>query len=171
MEYSLLSSLLIFYLLVSSNMTNDLMGKQMKSYLKSNRLAQHIVAITMMLVLLTLIGKFNNIFDLLLFTLLGYTWFIFTTKLDIQWNIMVLIVLLIGFLYENNMIMKENKAINDEALTEKEINKIKNKHEKIKKYFVFTAFGITAVGTLLYGNKKTVQYGGGNFDIVRYLLY
>ena len=80
MEYSLLSSLLLFYLLVSNSLTNNLMGKQMKTYLRDNRLAQHVIAFVMMLVLMILIGKFDNIIDVLLCTSLGYMWFIFTTK-------------------------------------------------------------------------------------------
>lgn len=171
MEYSLLSSLLLFYLLVSNSLTNNLMGKQMKTYLRDNRLAQHVIAFVMMLVLMILIGKFDNITDVLLYTSLGYMWFIFTTKLDIQWNVMVLFILLMGFLYENKMIMREKKSEKDEALTEKEKNKIKNEHEKIKQYFIFSAIGVTVVGTLLYGNKKTVQYGGSKFSMIKYLLY
>lgn len=171
MDYSLLSSLLIFYLVVSNNLTNNLMGKQMKTYLRDNRLAQHMIAFIMMLVLMILIGKFDNITDATSYALIGYIWFIFTTKLDIQWNIMVLMILLFGFLYENNMIMKEKKYEKDQALTEKERNKIKNRHEKIKQYFIFSALGVTVIGTLLYGNKKTIQYGGGEFSMIKYLLY
>jgi hypothetical protein len=171
MEYSLLSSLLIFYLLISNGTTNDLMGKQMKTYLKTNRLAQHVVAFIMMFVLMILVGGFVDIKQASIHAIFAYVWFIFTTKLDIQWNVMVVAILLFGFLYENKMILKEKSSDDDEALTQHDKNKIKQKHVKIKHYTMFAAISVTVMGTLLYGNKKTIQYGGGEFSMVKYLLY
>jgi len=171
MEFSLLSSLLIFYLLIFNSSSSELMGKQMKTYIKDNRLAQHVIAFIMMFVLIILVGGFNNVEQAMLYSVLAYIWFIFTTKLDIQWNVMTMCILLFGFLHENKMILKEKSSDDDDTLTQNDKNKIKQKNTKIKKYTTIAAISVTAIGTLLYGNKKTFQYGGGEFSAVKYLLY
>jgi hypothetical protein len=125
----------------------------------------------MMFVLIILVGGFNNIEQAVIYSALAYIWFIFTTKLDIQWNVMTICILLFGFLYENKMILKEKSSDNDNMLTQNDKNKIKQKNNKIKKYTTIAAISVTAIGTLLYGNKKTIQYGGGDFSAIKYLLY
>jgi hypothetical protein len=171
MEFSLLSSLLIFYLLIFNSSSSELMGKQMKTYIKDNRLAQHVIAFIMMFVLIILVGGFNNVEQAVLYSILAYVWFIFTTKLDIQWNVMTVCILLFGFLHENKMILKEKSSDDDDTLTQNDKNKIKQKNIKIKKYTTIAAISVTVIGTLLYGNKKTLQYGGGEFSAIKYLLY
>ena len=168
---SLARVLLIFYVLVASNYTHNLMGKQLQNYLEENRIAQHIIAFIMMLVLIIIVGKVKDFKKALAYSLLGYLWFIFTTKMDIQWNLIIIISLLIIFMYENNMIDKEIQSKKDVNLNDEEIKNIKNNNNEIKTYVIIGVIIITLIGMYLYINKKEGQYGGGEFDIIKFLLY
>jgi hypothetical protein len=168
---SLSKALLIFYVIIASQYTGNLMGKQMKEFIQENRIAQHIIAFTMLLVLINLVGGVKNIGKTIIYSIIGYLWFIFTTKLDIHWNLIILCLLTIGYLYETNMFTHEYDIFyKDQVLTPEEKNKVVNKNKNIKTYIVGGLIIVTLIGSLLYEQKKGVQYGGG-FSIVKYLLY
>lgn len=168
---SLVKVILIFYILIGSNFTPNLIGKQLKTFLNENRIAQHVIAFIMLLVLIMLIGNVNNIISALAYTTLGYLFFIFTTKMDIQWNIIILLALLIFFFYDNLLVEKENITNNDVNLLLEEKIKVKNSNNKTKIYVSIGIFIITLIGVYLYLTKKEVQYGGGKFDLITFLLY
>lgn len=168
---SLAKVLLIFYVLIASNFTPNLMGKQLRTFLSENRIAQHVIAFIMMLVLIIIIGNVNDIKKALAYSLLGYLWFIFTTKLDIQWNLIIVSALLLIFIYENNMIDKENMAEKDINLTQQEKLVIKQNNDQIKSFTIIGVIVVTLIGMYLYLIKKEDQYGGGNFDLTKFLFY
>lgn len=167
---SLSKVLLIFYLLIATNFTNNLVSKQFKSFFEENRLAQHCIAITSLLVLITSVGGVVDTKKAIIYTILGYIWFLLTTKLDIHWNMIIVLILLAGYLFENNLDNKEKLMTDDKALTPEEKEKLINKDNKIKALIVGGAMIITLLGTFLYSNKKHVQYGGG-YDPITFLLY
>lgn len=167
---SLAKVLLIFYVLIASNFTEGLMSKQMKESLQSNRLMQHIIGFLAMIVLVTTVGGIVDNRLAILYSLIGYLWFIFTTKLDIHWNVIILALLFVGYLYENSLSSQEQDILEDENLTEDKVNNIIKNNTDYRLFIVLTVIIITMVGTAFYTNKKNEQYGGG-FDIVTYLLY
>ena len=167
---SLSKVLLVFYLLIISNFSDNLVSKQLKEYINNNRLVQHFIALLSLLVLITSVGGVVDNNKAVLYTVIGYTWFLFTTKLDIQWNIIILLILLYGYLYENSLENKRLKSLQDESLSEEDIKKIESKHNYHKSIIVLLALCITIFGTIFYSNKKQKQYGGG-FSLIKYLLY
>lgn len=167
---SLAKVLLMFYLIVGNSYTKDLYSGQMKEFIKSNRLAQHIIALITMLVLITTVGEVTDIKLSICYSLIAYSWFVLTTKLDIHWNIAIFALLVMGFMYDSKLVDKEVSVIDDEALNIKDIKKIKRKHKVMRRWIMLSTLGITVLGTLLYVNKKQVQYGGG-FDPATFLLY
>lgn len=168
---SLARVLLIFYVLIASNFTENLMGKQLKTFFSENRIAQHLIAFIMILVLVIIIGNVDNMKRALVYSILGYVWFIFTTKLDIQWNIIILLGLLIVFLYESNMIEQEKRIIKDQSVSEEEIEEIIRHNNRVRTYTVIGIIIITLIGAFLYLTKKKEQYGGGQFNLATFLLY
>lgn len=162
--------LLIFYLLVASNYTDNLMAKQMKEYLTNNRIAQHIIGFLTLSVLVSLVGGITDTRSVLVYTLIGYVWFTFSTKLDIHWNIIILILLATGYMYENSLIIKEKQILSDPNLTDIQKIDIIKKYNIYKSWIVGSIMTVTLLGTLLYTHKKHVQYGG-NYDVVKYLIY
>lgn len=167
---SLSKVLLIFYVLVMSNLTPVLLSKQLRSFIDNNRMAQHIVGILSLIVIITAVNGNIDSRTAIIYALLGYIWFVFSTKMDLHWNIIVILLLLVGYLYENDLENKEMEMKKDKVLTENEKNDIKKNHRKNVGYIVVAILGITIIGTLLYNNKKEIQYGGG-YDILRYLFY
>jgi hypothetical protein len=167
---SIAKVLLVFYLLVASNYTDNLMAKQMKEYLTNNRLVQHFIGFLTLTVLVTMIGGITDTRSSLLYALIGYIWFIFSTKLDIHWNIIILILLSIGYMYENSLDIKEADILNDPNLSDIQKSDIINKYNTYKSWIVCSIMLVTILGTLMYTNKKTVQYGG-KYDMFTYIFY
>jgi hypothetical protein len=168
---SLSKALLIFYVLIASQFTGGLIGKQLREYIQENRIAQHIISFIMLLVIIHLIGGVNDMKKVVIYGTIGYIWFIFTTKLDIHWNLIVILLLVIGYLYENNIFNDEQLILTkDQVLSSEEKSKIINKNKNYRSYIVVGILLTTLVGTLLYEQKKGVQYGGG-FSILKYLFY
>lgn len=163
-------ALLLFYIIIASNFTGDLFSKQLRTYFEENRIAKHLIGFIMMLVVIMLFGGITNTYRALLYAIIGYTWFIFTGKLDIHWNIIILLMMLFGFLYESKLNEEDQNAMKDPNLTVQQKEAVINKNSTYKTYIVLSILGVTAVGTLLYLNKKVEQYGGG-FNIVTYLFY
>jgi hypothetical protein len=167
---SLAKVLLIFYVLIASTHTEHLMAKQMKQYIDENRLVQHIIGFLTMFILVTLVGGIVDTRSAIFYSLIGYIWFIFSTKLDIQWNIIIMILLFIGYIYENSAEVREKEIMDDPNLSkEKKLEAIQT-NNYYKTLIVSSVILTTIVGTLLYSNKKHEQYGGG-YDVFTYLLY
>lgn len=170
-QNSLLRALLLFYVLIASNFTGGLFSKQLRTFFEENRMAQHLIGFTMMLVIIMLIGGINNTYRAVIYSLIGYIWFILTTKLDVHWNVIIILLLLFGFLYESKLNEKERNIMSDSNLTEEEKQKIINNNFQYRMYFILAALLTTIIGSLLYLNKKVGQYGGGKFDLITYLFY
>ena len=105
----------------------------------------------------------------LLYTMIGYILYILTTKMDIQVNLIVLTILLLGFLYEHNNMLKEEEMNQDPVLLEEDKNHIKYEHNKIKFILAILGLIIIVLGTLFYYNRKTIQHAG-HFSYQTYFL-
>lgn len=170
---NLVSIFLLFYILVSTGLTKNLVSKQLTNFVEESRIAQHTIGFVIFAVLLILISKLTNISKIITYSIIGYTWFILSTKLDIHWVLMILLVATLGFFRETWLNEQVKLIETDPNLTDEDkINQTaKISSEKI--YWVSALFGITIIGSFLYMDKKLVQYGGAKaqFDIVKYLFY
>ena len=172
-KISLIKPVLIFYLLVASNFTKYLYSYQLDNFFKTNRYAQHILGFIMMLVIFIEFGNKKNtpnkIVNILKYSSLAYLWFIFTTKMDLHWNLAILGLLAVGFIYEHWMDSKVGMSKKDPSLEKSNIKKIKNEHKNIKKIMLFTIIAITIIGTVQYLLKKRNQFDDG-FDELQYIF-
>lgn len=167
---ALIRVLLIFYLVIANNFTENLFSKQLKTFFTGNRYAQHIIAFIMMLVLIMIIGGVKKIENGVFYSIIFYFWFIFTTKLDVQWNLIIILLLLFGFIYESKLNEKETQIESDETLTSEEKELLINSDRSRKFYILAVILGVTIIGSSIYINKQEVQYGGG-FDLMRFLFF
>src|SRR3972149_11308430 len=99
---SLSKALLIFYVLIG---TKELYNGQFKDFLKS-RTGQHMMGFLTMLILITWVANIYDPYYATIYSIIAYSWFILTTKLDIEWNLAIIALLTIGFFYESNMVEK-----------------------------------------------------------------
>ena len=167
---SLSNVLFIFYIAITSNYINGLLAKQIRDYIDDNRLIQHVIGFFTMFIIITTFGQVIDTYTALFYAFIGYIWFIFSTKLDLHWNIMIIILLFIGYLYENSLVYKEEELRNDPNLDIKIREKIMNKDNNYKKWMLSLIVAITLIGTICYSYKKHVQYGG-NYNLITYVLY
>jgi len=148
--------MILFYLFASSSAIFPLLSKQLKNELENNRAAQHILGFMTILALSILVsnGKFS-IMRIFVYAIIGYLWFVLTTKLDLQWTILIMGSLMCFLIYQNTI--------------DGNINERKN-NEKYYQYIPIIIFLSTVIGTVLYSNKKEGQYGGG-YDLMNFLIY
>ena len=169
--------LLLFYVLMGSGSAYNLLGSPLRRFVEDNRIAQHFIAF---LLLFTLIITFESelfdssyslsITDTLIYAVIGYTWFIFSTKLDLQWNI-ILIVILVGlFVMDVHFKNQEKLAKLDPNLTNEQKLNITKSNNLYRTYMTCFAILITILGTVLYSDRKAEQHGG-SYDIFTYLLH
>jgi hypothetical protein len=84
---------------------------------------------------------------------------------------MIICALVVGFLYESQLDSKNSELEKDEAVTDDILFKIQTKHLDTKTYIGIAIALITVVGVGMYVERKNVQYGGGSFDPIKFLLY
>lgn len=160
--------LLLFYVIVASNYTDNLISKELRTLFRENRIVQHLIGVTLMLSLVILFGGVKQTDTAMMYALLCYIWFILTTKLNGSINIVILLLLIFGFIYEQQIINKIEES--GKVLDDSEKSNIINKYNYRKNIFIITLVSITVIGTLFFANDKKIQHGGG-FDLVNFLFY
>lgn len=167
---SMAKVLLVFYAFVASGYTENILSNQLKEYISSNRMVQHFIGFLVLITLITTIGEDINSQTAILYAIIGYSWFIMSTKLDVHWNVIIILILFCGYLYDNNIKIQNKQILEDPNISDEKKEELIDKNTNNMKLVIYAVFGITILGSLLYCKKKKVQYGGG-FDVVRYLLY
>ena len=167
-EISLSKTLLLFYLVSASGFLGDLFSKDLKAFFNTKP-GQHILGLVVLMAVIIEYSGVTDVYKILLYTLLGYVWFLFTTKMNIKWNLIVIALLFVGFLYEARLNKKEKDASQDQALDQDNINNIKNKNNKLKNIIILSIGVVTLIGGFSFYTEKKVQYGG-DFNIDKYLF-
>ena len=123
----------------------------------------------------------NETFNGIIVGLLVYVFFILSTKLNYIYNIGIIIILTLYFLFESQKITDYKNILNDNILDEEKKVKIFEQFDKIQKYMLFGILGITLVGTMFYlfekkekfNNNIGNQMGGNknnNFDYLKFFF-
>ena len=177
LNFSIGRLILLIYVIISSSYCSNLFSNSFKEAIEKNRYVQHLILIILIMSLMIIFGNpftiditNNHQLNIVIMTLLIYVWFIMTTKLDLAWNISILILLTIYFLYESKKINDYDTMFKDPNLNESTQKKIIDSYIATQKYVLVTLFGVTIVGTLFYASEKKVQYGGG-FSLLRFFFY
>ena len=166
--------LLLTYIIIASSYCSNLFSNGLKEAIESNRFVQHLVLLLLIMSLLILFGNpfgielsSSNTVNIAILTLLIYVWFILTTKLDLAWNIAIIILLAIYFLYESKYTSDLNLQLTDKLVSTETKAQLTNTFIQTNNYILAGLFGITVAGTLFYTSEKQVQYGGG-FSLVNF---
>ena len=160
--------LLLTYIIIASSYCSNLFSNGLKKAIESNRYVQHLVLIILIMSLMILFGSpfgvqlsTSHTFNIVILTLLIYVWFILTTKLDLAWNIGVIILLAIYFLYESKVSTDIKLQLGDNLVSGETKSAIVNQFIQTNNYALMGIFGVTVIGALFYTSEKQVQYGGG----------
>jgi hypothetical protein len=162
--------LLVLYLVQLSSLTSNTLGKQLKEYVESNRISQHIINLLFLFVLISIADKTKSIQNIAINAVSIYLFYLLSTKLDLQYNIILLSLILIYYLYQRNNDSKINRINNDNYLdieTKKMLTLVDNNKNNI--------FGCALIiflfyFTHVYFKRKNIQYGNG-FNYSKFLLY
>jgi hypothetical protein len=170
-NFSLARIILLTYVIIASNYCTNLFSNGLKKAIEENRLVQHLILLILIMSLLIIFEnpfglEFTNdhTINLIIMTLLIYVWFIMTTKLDLAWNISILVLLTIYFLYESRQISQYKVIIADNNLDLLKKNELLNSFKNLQNYLLLGIFGITLVGTFFYAKEKQEQYSNINYQ-------
>ena len=105
--------LLALYLVQLTSLTNNTLGKQLKEYVYSNRMIQHIINIVFLIVLISMLDDQRSLTNITISSLVLYIIYIFTTKLDLQYNLLILAFALFYYFYKRE-VNKQIKRISDD---------------------------------------------------------
>ena len=166
---SIMRVLFLFYLFTAHGYCQNLMGKPLQRYIKDNRIIQHLIGFLVIFTLITFDSTIS-IRDAIIYAAIGYMWFIFSTKLDGHWNIILLTLLFAGFVLDSHLRNKEKEIRTDPNVSDEQIIEITRTNNSYRMYLASTAILVTIMGTILYSNRKSEQYGG-SYDAFTYLFY
>jgi len=165
----IIKAILLFYILIGSSYVKDLYSGQMKDFLEDNRYVHHIMGLSIMIVIY---GSFLGIKEpknMIFYSIITYLWFIITTKLDVQWNITIIVLLICGYIFQYYLENREDGVMIDTNLSKDDKERIHVKNMKIKRIIIICVLIVTFIGTILNFNKKMDQYGN-EFDMEQYLF-
>jgi hypothetical protein len=140
-------------------------------------MAQHLILLILIMTVMTIFGNplgvqitKNEQGNMIIMSLLVYVWFIMTTKLDLTWNISILIILTMYFIYESQKVSDYNIMLRDDNLSIEKKKELLDSYNQLQSYVLLGIFGVTLTGTFLYANEKQGQYGGG-FSYLNFFFY
>ncbi len=182
--HSMSSIMFIFYLimsLASFSEKQNLLSKQSQRHLSDNRYFKHVISLLIFVVLVVYISeKKRPTNELIIYSIIGYAWFILTTKQDIEFTICIFSLLVFGFLLEYQYEQLNKQLDDDKNVDNNTKNKIKTNRQKDINYIFYSTICLTIVGSGLYLCKKHnkfsntyIQNGGSDngFDVVKFLMY
>lgn len=176
-NFSIGRIVLLTYIILASQYCSNLFSHGLKEAIENNRMVQHLILVILIMTLMIVFGNpfgieftNNEQFNIIIMTLLVYVWFIMTTKLDLAWNVSILIILTIYFLYESKKVSDYKIILADPNLDTIKKKELFDSFGNLQTYLLIALFGVTLTGTFLYANEKQVQYGGG-FSMYRFFFY
>jgi hypothetical protein len=169
-QLSFAKILLFFYIIASNNLTYNLFSGQFQDFIKDNRYAQHIYGIITMYLVVNVIGGVTKLDKLLIYSISGYCLFLLTSKVNIQYTFVILLLILYGSLVDDQIQQKENDMKNDPVLSKKDTNKITIRHNMTNMIITITIICVSICGIYKYYNTKQLQYGGAGFDYDKFFL-
>ena len=166
----LLSSVFLFYCVVSGNYVNTLLGKGMQRALEK-RWMKHFIGVCILIFTISFISE-TSAWTTLVYGIGLYILFLLTTKMTVGWNILIFIILAVGFFMKELLKKDYNQKWENRATLHDE--KVRRRHirstveEAIRICFI-VVIAITIVGNILYFQEKWIQHGGNDVGILRFL--
>ena len=154
--------ILLFYLLIFSRYKKNLINCDLRDMFDKNILLDHITGLLTIYIFIIMVrtpSKQNDIFENLYYSIICYTIFLVSTRLDLP--ILLLLVLLgISSYHIDIKISQLSKQSN--------INEL-NKYKLYRKYLQITMFTILIIGYIYYTVRK-VNKQGMNFSLFEHIF-
>lgn len=166
---TLLKIICIYYLLIANNYTKHLYSGQLTKFIQSNKIAQLIISYITILFITINFAQVTDIKKANFYSSIAFIMFIMSTKLDLHWNIAILLIIFIAFFYENDLINRLLLSKSDQALDEEQKDIIKKETKITRRSLIITIIIILIIGVLFYANSKYVKYGD-NFNLGEFVI-
>lgn len=164
-NHQLTKGLLIFYLALAGNYLGDLFSPQMQRLFDKNRWVKHIIGLTTMSVSVVYGAGITEMNRMVAYTVVCYVMFLLSTKMDVQWNMLLLALLLAGYVIDNN----RSNLIGDAEDSEEAAAQI-SKYNKEQDRILMVMLVVTLIGTALYARRQSVEHGA-DFNLIKYIFY
>ena len=147
---TLITGILLYYMAsASTNLSHKFNG-----LMEDNHLAQHGMGFLRLFVTLVLISGIKDMKLAIFYSLIAYIWFILAIRLDLEWNAAILMLLIIGFVFENKLVNLESKYKQDQNMSKEQRDQLYSKHMRYRSYTILIILGLTTIGTIAYMAKN-----------------
>ena len=158
------------YLVQLTSLTNNTLGKQLKEYVYSNRIIQHIINVIFLIVLISMLDDKRSLTNITISSFIIYIIYIFSTELDLQYNLLILAFALFYYFYQREVNRQIQRINNDNEIDSNLKNMLISMDENKEMIFGTGLLLILAYFVYTYVSRKSVQYGGG-FSYTKFLMY
>ncbi len=162
--------LLALYLVQLTSLTNNTLGKQLKEYVYSNRIIQHIINVIFLIVLISMLDDQRSLTNLVISSSILYLIYLFTTKLDLQYNLLILTFALFYYFYQREVNNQIKRINNDNEIDIGLKNVLISVDENKEMIFGTGLLLVLIYFVWVYISRKSIQYGGG-FSYSKFLIY
>ena len=155
-------AIFVFYLIIFSNYTKELLGCKLKQIFKKNIYSKHLIAFILLYFLINIIDDSedeNSDIYKFGYSFILYILFIITTR--IPYYLIIIILILLVILYNINKIKIKNKN--------EDTNKYLDKYIYMELFVIFIILFFMAIGFIYYGLEKYCEYGK-NFSISTFVI-
>ena len=123
---SIIKVLALYYLILLNPLSTNLISKSLKNYIEDNRMSQHLISVITLFVLINLLyGNKTDNSNIYLITAICYIFFVLTTKIEVQINMIIIFSLIVIYFYESIIENKNIQTDNDNVLSDEEKQRIK----------------------------------------------
>ncbi len=162
--------LLLLYLVQMTSLTNNTLGKQLKEYVYSSREMQHIINITFLMVLISILDDSRTFNNLVISSIVIYLFYLFSTKLDLQYNLILLGIIIAYYFYKKSLDNQIARIQRDTDINFDLKQSLVNNDLNKEKMIEYGLIGVLFYFVYVYLSRKTVQHGGG-FSYGKFLFY
>ena len=156
-------AIFLFYLIIFSNYTKELLGCKLKKIFKNNIYSKHLIAFILLYLLINIIDDDNNDENSEIYkfgySFILYILFIITSR--IPYYLIIIIFILLVILYNINKIKIKNKN--------EDTNKYLDKYIYMELFVILIILFFMAIGFIYYGLEKYCEYGK-NFSISTFVI-
>ncbi len=158
---SLPKTIFLIYLIISGNFLAGLFGCNTQAAFSNNMALKHLLGFMTMFFFIVVVDSDSKWSDnpktQLLYTLLFYSIFVITTRMDYKWWIAFVLCLSLMYILQ---VYKDHKDTTDEE---------KEKYETYQLYLIYLSAIIVFLGFFIYLGRKKAEYKN-SFDFVTFMV-
>lgn len=157
--------LLIYVLLLITN--NRLLTPRVRNFIQDCKFVQYTALFILIAIIVNYMERCNMQNMLIKSTLITII-IIALLKIDLDWSIIVIIVLIGGFLWNYKLDCVDKHIQNNFSLENNKKNILINNNNRRKHWYLIIVVIFILLGTSIYFMKKYNQYGN-NFSIIKFI--